>query len=440
MIFFYLYFEFNMTTKPINIPIFSIKPNNQIIDYLINDNSTLAITNPWHTFKGTNSIDIKEYLKISKSIDKKTNTQNGYSIKTPQIIYKSLNNEFTANILFTNDKGENSLTTRFKPFSLWKTPKTEYATKFKSLQKVLCSRGKYVETNEELTNELVINYQLTQVLEIAILLKMFGYDSSALGTDLTDEDVIKQLLKEFKDITISEDQDMYNSQLKKVETAINEYINFINPKNKQRFIIRNDDKTKSTNKKTKAFIPDLFIIFSNLLKFIYDNGDSDNHGMIIEYYGALTGDGKINLKPFEPVTYVKYYSVDTTDKKHIEGYGVYTNYTFMSGEYGNTKTKKSNKGPQVALTPADHAKMADSPQIGKFWNKFDFDCRTYLTIADKSPTCLRYTVRTLLYKPSVFTGTEVDGVDDVDIGMDDAVVGGFGDNPEDNVDLDEQVE
>ena len=69
--------------KAVNIPLFSITPNEHLIDYLLNDNSQLVITNPWHTFKGTQPIEMKDYLNVSSSIDNKGNK--GYSIKTPHL-------------------------------------------------------------------------------------------------------------------------------------------------------------------------------------------------------------------------------------------------------------------------------------------------------------------------------------------------------------------
>jgi len=451
--------------KAINIPLFSITPNEHLIDYLLNDNSRLVITNPWHTFKGTQPIEMKDYLNVSSSIDKKGNK--GYSIKTPHLLYRREDSEnFVSNILFTNDAGENKLTTKFKPFQLWNAKeKTDYMKPeiFKPLQKILCSRGKYSEDNVGMTNELVINYQLTQIFEIIVFLKIFGYESSALTKDITDADVVNAILKEFKDIKFKNagNMEMYKLQLNKAEQDIKEYIKFINPSNKKRFIIENikavkNDDSEGKTKKDKEedendegeteteepFIPDLFKIFSDVLGTVYKNTKSNK--TLISYYNALTGEGKVALRPFKPVTYVKYYSaiVDKESQKRIKGYGVYTNYTFKAGQYGNTTTKRVATGKKyVNITPADHAQMAGVPQIGKFWNNFDFDCRMYITIADKAPMCLRYTVKTLLYKKSQFTTSEIDGIDDVEIGMDEegeAEFKEFGGNPEDVENLDEE--
>ena len=397
-----------MTDHTTNIGIYSLKPNNQIMDYITGKGS-IAITNPWIELPGLTKPSFKEYLQIKKILGEMP----GYTIQSPQIVYRTTSNKFTSNIIFTEDNNELSLTTRFTPFKLWQTEIKDYVTKFKKMQKITCSRGKFVDTNEGIINECTINYQLTQAIELSILLKMFGL---APAEDTTDDEILNYLYSEFEHVSIDDEDEMttYKAQLKKLKTAIDNYIKFNSPDNLKRYIVQ-DDENKNNK---KAVINDIFEIFKNVMKTKseYLNKEENTYK---EYYNVLTAEGKNDtVKAIAPACFIKHFKT-TIDNKQIEGTSVYTNYIFKCGEFGNTMTKKTQKGKLVPLTISDHAKMAGKSQIGKFFIKIDFDIRIYPKVATNSPTALRYDVKILLYRANEFSSTaNIEGIDNIDIGMD----------------------
>ena len=395
------------TPATLNVPLYTLTLPPSPIAYLTGT-SPICLSNPWITLPGYPTPSFKDYLTIKKI----TGEMPGYSITSPQILYKH-NSTYTPNIVFTEDSNENSLTTKFTPFKLWQTELKDYGIKFKKMQKITCSRGKYTPTSPT-TPELTLNYYLTQAIELAILLKIFGL---APTSDTTDSEVLESLYSEFESITKTikdeDEQSDYKTKLKKLSTAIQNYLKFNSSDNTSHYLTQGLETSK------KAVSNDLFDIFKDVMAIKAENlGEKEK--MFEEYYKALTADGKIPyIKPIQPACFIKHFKT-TIDNKPIEGTSIYTNYIFKCGEFGNTLTKKTQKGKLVPLTISDHAKMAGKPQIGKFYIKIDYDIRIYPKVATNSPTSLRYDVKILLYKPNDFnSSTNIEGIENIDIGMDD---------------------
>ena len=143
-----------MTDHTTNIGIYSLKPNNQIMDYITGKGS-IAITNPWIELPGLTKPSFKEYLQIKKILGEMP----GYTIQSPQIVYRTTSNKFTSNIIFTEDNNELSLTTRFTPFKLWQTEIKDYVTKFKKMQMLTLMKALSMNVLLIINLHKLLNYQ-----------------------------------------------------------------------------------------------------------------------------------------------------------------------------------------------------------------------------------------------------------------------------------------
>ena len=200
----------------INVPLLAIKPADQIIDYL-NGKAQLAIVNPFFQLPGVPQISFPSFMAVKQL----AGTRPGYQIVSPQIVYKTQAGTFTSKIVFNDDDGSsNNLTTNVRFYGLKDKPLTlkDYYENFKVLQKVVASRGVVKDANSQLINECVINYQLTQAYEMALMLRMLGLAPEANDNDLSILNKINSALN-----SVDQNNPQENQQTKQ---RIQDYIKF----------------------------------------------------------------------------------------------------------------------------------------------------------------------------------------------------------------------
>ena len=409
-------------SKKINIPIYNIKPANEILDILTGE-ADICIVNPWFDIPGVNKPEFNSFLQIVNiGTDK---TRKGIKINSPQIAYKC-GTEFRTNITFTEDRGENACTTRLRFYPMYSVKLEEYDKSFKAVQKLTATRGTMKKENTGIINECIINYQLAQAFELCLLCKMLSvkeFSKSDYATTLTG--IIDLIKDEFKDVNESN----YKNLIEEVDKNLAEYLDFVTKKengNDERYMILCNSKKKEDMTDDDVKNDDLFKAIYKLLSYKYkkvmakikekkdDNVDKNYY----DYNKILSG---FKYKPFQGACYPIAYKTEKTDGESIEGISIYTNYTFNNSEKNSTKHRSAaTKGKLVRMLPKDHAEIAGKTIDAKIYLHIDFDLRSYdiASTKDKSPTTLRYIVEGIQYKISTGGSSEVDIDETIDVGMD----------------------
>lgn len=431
----------------INVPILAIKPADQIIDYL-NGKASLAIVNPFFQLPGVQSPAFASFLTI-KPIN---GQRQGYQIISPQIVYKTQAGTFTSKIVFNDDDGSsNGLTTNIRFYPLKDKPLTlqDYVASFKVLQKVMASRGVVKDSNIDLKiiNECVINYQLSQAYEMALMLKMLCIAPAAEDTDKTILDkILLQLNNQGNSPTIS------TATLQKTQSRINDYLAFNKspaPNTVDARYIKSYNQNMINNFVDKPVIQSIIDIFSLAMrekaKIIKSIQNKSQYDQIFEQYNNIFVGAK--YQNMGSACYVKEYE-GTSKGQEYQGKSFYTEYTLKIADKstGKTMMKIPSMGdvPPRPMTVKDYldlvsdSKSADPTQAkpkslaAKIFMGVDFDFRVYLgSAATKQAINVRYLVHLIFYQEN-----QTSIMDSIDYGnvymptMENGTEGGMGINYE----------
>jgi len=407
--------------KKINVPIYNIKPANEILD-ILTGNSDICIINPWFTIPGVTNPDFNTFLKLSEIGTK----YKGTKIDSPKIAYKC-GNDFRTDIIFTEDRGESACTTRLRFYQLYQTELEDYKTKFKPLQKITATKGTLKPENKGIITECIINYQLAQAFELCLLLKMLNIKNikpESTDDNLTYESLLKTIIDELK---IDSTDSKYTKIIEDMETKLESYLEFVKKPEEtdKRYMVTYSESIDKDDIEIK--IDDLFKVISELLSYKYlilkkkqanKSELTNSEKNFISYNKILSS---INYKPVSGACYPKYYKKEIKDNI-VEGTSVYTDYSFNNGDKSQTRHRsKFTKGELVKMTPEDHARIANQPIEAKIYLRIDFDFRCYPTSKEKAPSTVRYVVTDIQYKMSTDTASNVDVDKGIDIGMDDDI-------------------
>ena len=376
-------------SKNINIPFYTIKPANNIIDILLGK-ADFALVTPWVELPGVAKIPEEEFLKIKEIKNDKTT---GYIVASPKIVFKN-GETFTDRINFTEDAGERTVSTSLKPYGLYQTEKNieTYKHKFKVLQKITASRGIFKDTNTGLINECIINYQLSQAYELAYLLKILGINH--LKPELDDKTIIIYIYSKLK---------INNNRDNEFNTLYNDYINFNSPSNTAKYIISYNSNLRIDHETDTIY--SLFKILSTELRLKSQQINNNSNNSTNDQTEISIRNKKLyiqlllrnKLKSISPACYVKEYSGNQQGKEY-KGKSVYTDYTIKCAERSTSKTMIIVNGKIVPMTVENYFKMVDIPQLAKIYLSVDFDFRIYNNV-EKQPVSIRYIVQVIACKP-----------------------------------------
>lgn len=401
----------------ITVPLLNIQPANQIIDYL-NGNASLAIVNPYFKLPGVPQVPYQQFLNIKPL----TGNFKGNQIITPQIVYKTQNGTFTSNIVFTDDNTDNSTFStplRFYPLFQKDTTLAEYIKSFKVLQKVIASRGTVKETNAQLVNECVVNYQLSQAFELLLMLKMISILPDPNDTDKT---ILGKIIEYFSNC-------INNPQIiQEITNRINDYLAFNTPpqqgvEDKRYIESYNRELFNMKYQFDKPVFQSIIDIFARAIVFkasILNKNptQNDNYEKIFMAYCQVISSSK--FQHINPACYVKEYS-GKKDGNDYKGKSFYTEYTLKIADKSSSKTLIQYPGIQRRImtiqdflnlvcdgttTKSEDAKPKSI--LSKIFMTIDFDYRVY---GDKPAIGVRYVVHALFYKPN-----ESNIIDNIDFG------------------------
>lgn len=428
----------------INIPIIALKPADQIIDYL-NGKASLAIVNPFFQLPGVQSPPFANFLTYKPITGQRT----GYQIVSPQIVYKTQAGTFTSKIVFNDDDGSsNGLSTnlRFYPLKDVNLTIQDYVAKFKVLQKVVASRGVVKDDNADLKliNECVINYQLSQAYEMALMLKVLCVAPAADDTDETIlNKILLQLNNQGKAPTISA------AILQKTQSRIKDYIAFNAPPAPNAVdtrYIKSYNQTMMNNFVEKPVIQSIIDVFSLAMrekaKIIKGIQNKSQYDQIFEQYNNIFVGAK--YQNMGSACYVKEYE-GTAKGQDYQGKSFYTEYTLKIADKSTGKTmmkvpSMGNAQPRP-MTVKDYLDLVtDNTSIDptqakpkslavKIFMSVDFDFRVYLgSAATKQAINVRYLVHLIFYKEN--QSSIMDSIDYGNVYMptmeDDGATGGMG--------------
>ena len=388
----------------INVPIIALKPAEQIIDYL-NGKASLAIVNPFFDLPGFPKIPFANFLSI-KPIN---GQRQGYQIVSPQIVYKTQTGTFTSKIIFTDDDGSTNLTTnvRFYPLREKQLTIQDYVANFKVLQKVVASRGVVKDSNSSLINECVINYQLSQAYELALMLKMCG-----LQLDPNDTDLI--ILRKINLAINGQEKPETNKR-------INDYIKFNTtpaPGTEDARYIKSYNQTMMNMfGRNGPVIQSIIDIFQDdmtakgmQLSQVQQKSQLD---VLFEQYNTVLRAAK--YQNMGSACYVKEYQGSANGQSY-QGKSFYTDYTLKIADKSSQKTMMKipsmGNAPPRTMTVKDYLDLVSdgtttnplqaSPKsiVAKIFMGIDFDFRVYSTLANKQAINIRYLVHLIFYKQS----------------------------------------
>lgn len=188
-------------------PIDSIRAVNDIYD-IITGKSNIYIANPYYDngnkvnlANKSNSTNLESFLAI-KQIGK------GYKVVSPTIYVDSIVPTFTHDI-------GNKLTTQFKMYEPY--GKTIEQTVNQTVSQLTCSR----HNSDVLTKELILNYQLSQCIEVLLLYKILKVDVNDVSSISTLGEAVKLITSKLQ----MPDSQSINNYIK---YSTNTYYNRIN--------------------------------------------------------------------------------------------------------------------------------------------------------------------------------------------------------------------
>jgi len=425
----------------INVPILTIQPAEQIIDYLTGK-AQLAIVNPWFDLPGIQKPTFPNFL-ASKNIP---GQRPGYQIMSPQIVYKTQSGNFTNKIVFTDDDGSNDLTTslRFFPLAETKLSVNDYVNKFKVLQKVPSSRGilKQDSTSNPIINECVVNYQLSQAYEMCLLCKMLCFNPKPDDTDLT-------MLTKFAYLINSKVNQQQSEVPQETQKRINDYIKFNQVPAPgtldQRYIKTYNATMAKTFGRAKPKPQSIIDIFADDIsmkrQYIiehqseYQNDPNQvQYNKIFESYANLISIS--NFQYMGSACYVKEYTGNSNGQSY-KGQSIYTDYVLKCADKSSQKTMRKvpemGNQPPTPMTVQDYLDLVSAPGIGtpdeirqpaqkailaKIFMSIDFDYRVYSSVTGRQSTGVRYTIHLIFYKPNTFNSLNAIDYGNVQMGVD----------------------
>ena len=392
----------------INIPILSLTPSSQIIDYL-NGKAMLAIVNPFFQLPGVPSPAFANFLSI-KPI---TGQRSGYQILSPQIVYKTQSGTFTSKIVFNDDDGSNNLSTNLRFYPLKDKPMTiqDYVTNFKVLQKVVASRGVVKDSNNQLINECVINYQLSQAYEMALMLKMLCIAPAA---DDNDEKILNKILASLNNPALPAET------VQRTQARINDYLKFNTapaPNTEDtRYIKSYNQNMMSRFGRNKPVIQSIIDVFVDAMvdksQMIESLQQKSQYDQIFEqYYNIFVAAKYQNMGS---ACYVKEYQ-GTAKGQTYQGKSFYTDYTLKIADkstgktmmkvpsMGNAPPRPMNVKDYLELvsdgTTTDPSQAKPKSLVAKIFMGIDFDFRVYTgSAATKQAINVRYLIHLIFYK------------------------------------------
>lgn len=385
----------------INVPIATLKPADQIIDYL-NGKASLAIVNPWFQLPGVPQVAFPNFLTVKPF----TGTRPGYQILSPQIAYKTQTGAFTTRIVFTDDAGSSNLTTniRFYPLKEHQLTLEEYNKSFKVLQKVVASRGVVKDSNAAITTECVINYQLSQAYEMALMTKMLGIKLDATDTDLS-------VLTKFN-IALN------GSQKPATTERINDYIKFNTVTEVDNRFIKSYNQTMlQMFGRSKPVIQSIIDIFADDMcaksMAIQNLPQKSDYDVLFEQYNTVLRAAK--YQNMGSACYIKEYQ-GTANGQQYKGKSYYTDYTLKIADKSTSKTMMKipsmGTGKPRPMTvkdfldvvsdgsTTDPTKSQSKPLVAKIFMGIDFDFRVYSSLGNKQAINVRYIIHLIFYMPS----------------------------------------
>ena len=413
----------------INVPILAIQPADQIIDYL-NGKASLAIVNPYFQLPGVPKANYANFLAI-KTLN--SNGRNGYQIVSPQIVYKTQAGTFTSKIVFNDDDGSSDLTTYLRFYALKDKPLTleSYNKEVKVLQKIVASRGVVKDSNSQLIRECVINYQLSQAFELALLIKMTGVKP-------TDDDNDLSILTKIN-IMLNSDNLQNRTPNPATTQKIEEYIRFntVAPNTEDKRFIKSYNQTKLNSLDDSDLVKQSIIsIFTNDMKNkskkIAARKQNMQPAMTQEQQQQQALDNLFELynnvlripkyQNMGAACYVKEYEGTAANSQSYSGSSFYTDYTFKIANKSTQKTMIRNEfvdRPRI-MTVNDYLDLvADTttnpptpslkPIVAKLFMGIDFDFRVYQNVTMKQAINVRYVVHLIFCKQS--TGNGIDNID-----------------------------
>lgn len=389
----------------IQVPIGNLNPVSQIV-HLLDGSAQIGLLNPWFSFPGVESPTLPNFMIV----ERKKGTLGIMTIinKNPAIVSRNPKTDFTGNfsrsVIFTEDNGESSPTTKFTLFNLNFGLNTNAKTgtvnidkyqQFKKLQLIPSSRGKI---GEDLTDiqfkECVINYQLTQAYEFCLIAKILGIEKFEYVEN-------GQLVKVSNDVQFFK---LINSKcnLGTINDSINKYLLFIHgPKS---FIPR----YKSMEPKIK-YVDDLLWIMKEKLQEIIPSTSP--------YYGTV-----LSCSLMKPAVYPSIYKPTKNGIPDPSAPDIITcrcdyNVKYDRDKDDGTKHKYQTMAKAATMRPEDYRNLIGKRQEGKIFIKMDFDYRINADDnwgdAPKNVIRLRYIIDSVAHRDS--RGAEghvdLDGID-----------------------------
>ena len=427
----------------INIPILTLTPSSQIIDCL-NGKASLAIVNPFFQLPGVQSPPFAGFLNV-KPI---TGQRSGYQILSPQIVYKTQTGTFTSKIVFNDDDGSNTLSTNLRFYPLKDKPLTiqDYVANFKVLQKVVASRGVVKDSNNQLINECVINYQLSQAYEMALMLKMLCIAPDAKDTD---ESILNKILSALNNQ--GKAPTLQSDTVQRTQARINDYLKFNkspSPNTEDaRYIKSYNQNMMSRFGRNKPVIQSIIDVFVDAMveksQIIENLQQKSQYDQIFEQYHNILVAAK--YQNMGSACYVKEYQGNAKGQTY-QGKSFYTDYTLKIADkstgktmmkipsMGNAPPRPMNVKDYLDLitdgTTTDPTQAKPKSLVAKIFMGIDFDFRVYTgSAATKQAINVRYLVHLMFYKEN-----QASIMDSIDYGnvympsMEDGNEGGMGIN------------
>lgn len=393
------------------IPFRAIKPAAEIVD-LINGNADIVIVNPWIRINGLTPADPSTFLNIKPASP--NSKFGGTTIISPHIAAKC-DGTFIESPLFTDDTGANTLCNRIRSYGLYDTPEhDDYYIKLKdkSIQKFTITYGKFDTSNQEMVSTSIVNYQLTQAMELCILMRMLGF---RLNKETNDQGALQSILNDFKShaIRIPENQQAkYNKYLDVAGEKLTEYLKF-NTTGK-RYTVHESQADDDPDPEPT----DLFKIFQHLIRMrnaAISANPSDKSEQLFKSYANILN--SIAYRPINPACQPHHYAKQDKDGRSTEGTSLRTSYTFGLGSSYQPTYVRCSAGEKSRPMTIDDCIALTQPQMAKIFFTLDLDFRVY-SRATSSVISLRYKVCNLLYKPAQEVVKSIADTSDIDMGED----------------------
>lgn len=322
----------------------SVRAVDDIYD-IITGKSNVYIANPY--YNNANKVNLDSFLAIRQS-------GKGYKVNSPAIYVDSIIPTFTHDI-------GNRLTTSFKmyePFGI-----TKEQTLDKSVFQLTCSR----HNSDVLTKELILNYQLSQCIEVLLLYKILKLEVKDVSSISTLGEAVKLITSKLQ---IPDNVDINNY----IKYSTNTYYNRI-------------DKDDLEETKLCDLIS---LVYKPLVRYVKATKSA---------YQSLI----VNFKPSNQNLFIK---TATTSNCRINDSNEQIKYTTSRFKVFKTSAMFKNS-TDVEAKPLDleHFNELTNNCKGRFFFSIDFDLRIYDTMTVAS---IEYQLKMLGYKPDTTTSENYD--------------------------------